>query len=650
MPNYFNMPDYSNMNYSNRLSQDELREKIKQIIAKDSSRLSNTNYSAYPGKTLSPMSSLTQRAQALDEQRSIKGMPYKNSLNKIANSPLEGISQVDMQTMLGDLKNKHNQFGQNVIGGRLAKQFGSAYDPYKNKFESKLNKDIDLRLGDTKGDIENLNGTVKQLESKRNNAVFNALSNSSRGKYARGQGLISTLDEFGQQKHGINNKILTGDKARFEAERNEPYERLHNLQQSLNGIDGEEDHPDLSAQNAQSLKKALVAYGVDVGKPVDSWGHGNSLHTPTYQGKLVEPINAEMNSSYRLAEEIDPKYQDKNYASRKNIRKDLVDSPSSISKFISTLPEQLRPKFELLDAEAKKKAKADMTSLNAKYIKRGMYGGQSHIQSASDRMREINDAAFGARSNVLKNELGQGITSGHTDNINKVHKLSQYDQLANTEFGDMLGDIKRTNTVGLEKWKNDQTGNEQLYKAYQNEKGYQQPRLLGNAKMAGAMSGIDGMFGHFSNQGIDLNSISDLQSKYNNLEKELSTANNKIKTHDDYQKQKQLIASQEKAKQELQKKMDMENAKKLQDAKNKTINNAKTQVPQYDYNALRNELSNIGVIDLKPSQAYYPQQQTRLNELQNLLKGRATYGTRYQNPDPFYSNMVFHRPKFWGEK
>jgi hypothetical protein len=636
--------------FTNSLSQDELREKIKQIIARDSSRLANTNYSPYPGKTLSPMSSLTQRAQLLGEQRSSKGMPYQSSLSKIANSPQDGISSTNMQTMLDGLKNKHTSFGQNVIGGRLDKQFGQAYDPYRNKFESKLNEDTDLKLGETRGDIENLNGTIRKLEAKRNSTTFDAISNSSRGKNARQQGLIGMLGEFGQQKHGLNNKMLTGDKARFEAERNDPYERLQNLQQALHGIDDEEDHPDLSAQNAEQLKKALVAYGVDVGKPVDSWGHNQSIHTPTYQGKLVEPINAEMNSSYRLAEEIDPKYQDKNYASRKDLRKDLVNSSNGLHNVVNELPSKLDPRFAMLDAEAKKKAKMDMTALNAKYIKRGMYGGQSHIQSASDRMREINDATFGARSNVLKNELGQGITDNHSDSINKVHKLSQYDQLANTEFGDMVGDIKRTNTTGIEKWKNDQVGNEQLYKAYQNEKGYQQPRLLGNARAAGADMGIGGMFSHFANQGIDLNSISDLQNKYNNLEKELSTANNKIKTYDDYNKQKQQISLQEKAKQDQQRLLDIENAKKIQDAKNQYIQNAKTQAPQYDYRALANELMGIGVIDLQPGTAYYPQQQARLNELSNLLKGRVTYGARRQNPDPSYSNMVYYTPKFWGEK
>jgi len=168
--------------YVNSLSADELRDQIKRIIARDSARLANTNYSPYPGKTLSPMSSLTQRAQALEERRYNKGMPYKKSLSAIANRPLEGILPDDLQTILGDLKNKHGQFGQNVIGGRLDKQFGRGFDPYKHKFEHKLTKDTDSRLAETKGDIENLNSAIKNLESRRNEATFNAVANSSKAR------------------------------------------------------------------------------------------------------------------------------------------------------------------------------------------------------------------------------------------------------------------------------------------------------------------------------------------------------------------------------------------------------------------------------------------------------------------------------------
>jgi len=528
------------MTYYNQLSQDELRDKIKQIIARDSARLANTGYLPYPGKTISPMSSLTQRAQMLDEQRSRKGMPYKSALDKVANTEIGGISPNDLESMLSQLKNKQIDFGRNVVGGGLSNQFGRAFSPYRDNYERKLTKDTDLRLNDTRSDVNNLNRFIKQLEGRQNSVTFDAIANSSKSKNARQTRLINDLYKYGEQKHGITNKNLTADRARFEAERNEPYERLYNLQQALNGINGEENHPDLSASNAENLKKALIVYGIDVGKPVNEWGYGDKLHMPVYQGKIMEPINSDMNTSYKLIEEISPSYQDKNYNARKQIRNELADSSGSMSGFVGRIPEQLRSRFELLDAEAKKKAKADLTALNAKYIKRGMYGGQSHIQSASDRMREINDASLAARSNTLKNELEQGINSVNTDAINKIGKLNQYDQLANTEFNDMLSDIKRTNTSGLEQWKNDQASNEQLYKAYQNEKGYQQPRLLNNARAAGAEIGINGMLGHFSNQGIDLNSISDLQNRYSNLEKELQVANDRIKNQEDYQVQKKV--------------------------------------------------------------------------------------------------------------
>jgi len=149
----------------------------------------------------------------------------------------------------------------------------------------------------------------------------------------------------------------------------------------------------------------------------------------------------------------------------------------------------------------------------------------------------------------------------------------------------MVGDIKRTNTVGLEKWKNDQAGNEQLYKAYQNEKAYQQPRLLGNARATGADMGIGGMFSHFANQGIDLSSISDLQNKYNNLEKELSTANNKIKTQNDYNLQTKMIQEQEQrlaVERNRQAQINAQNKQKLEDERKKQVELAK-KTPELNY-------------------------------------------------------------------
>ena len=519
----------------------QLQDAAKRILARDAIRLNNTNYSAYPGKTISPMSSLTQKAQELEARRTQKGIPYNSSLNTLANKPNQGMSDGNIQDLLAGLQNKHNDFNTNITERRLGKQFQSGFAPYQARYNNKFNRDTALRLDDSKLDLEQLNDKFKDLEHNKNSTAFNAISNSSMGKQARESNLIGMQKEFGTQKHGINNIGLTAEKARFEAEKREPYERLSNLQRILDGSNMDEEHPDLLANNAKQLEMALKAYGVDTSLPVDQWGQSSApnLYTPTYTGKLAEPINADMATSYGLAENISPSYQDKNYAERKNIRKELVNDPNNIDSFVNReLPDKLAPRYRLIDQEAKQKAKADMTSLNAKYIKQGMYGGQSHIKSASERMQELNNAAYGTTAKTLNNELMSGVNSKHSEAINKIGKLNQYDQLANSEFGNMLNDVKRTNTTGIEKWKNDQGNNEQLYKAYQNEKGYQQPRLLGNARDSGINLGINGVDNYYANQGIDLSQISDLQGRYNNLEKELADSRSQIKTQNDYEAQK----------------------------------------------------------------------------------------------------------------
>ncbi len=510
----------------------ELQDLARKRALEDSIKLSNVGYTPYPGRTLSPMSALTQRAQALEERRLKKGIPYNKSLDILANKQTEGISQDDLQNLLDSLANKHQRFNRNITGKRLHKQFGQSFDPYEDKYYNKFDKDTNLRLADTAVDLDSLNNEVKNLEkSNRYRSAFSGLTNSSLNKQARHKALVGTLNEYGTQKHGINNLNLTAEQARFEAERNNPRERIANLQRALSGFDIEEEHPDLLQHNASQLGKAISSY---------------DMKTPGYYGKLMEPINADLATSYGLAESISPSYQDKNYMARKNLRKSIVNDPSTIGNFIQTkLPGNLNSKFALLDQEAKQKAKADMASLNAKYIKQGMYGGQSHIKEASDRMRELNNATFGANSKTMQNELKAGINNVHNENISNIRKLGQYDQLANSEFDNMLNDIKRTNTVGLEKWKNEQGKNEQLYKAYQNEKGYQQPRLLDNATKTGIGYGVNAVSDYIKDQGINLSEISDLKGRYDNLEKELMSSRAEIKNRNDYDAQQKWIKQQE---------------------------------------------------------------------------------------------------------
>jgi len=415
-----------------------------------------------------------------------------------------------------------------------------------------MDEDARIKLGELGSDIENLNAPIKELEGKKNRSAFMALTQSTKAKEAREKGLINDLYGYGEQKHGIVNKGLTAEKARFEAEKNDPYVRLQNLQQVLDTIGGESEeilsHPDLAPMNAQQLVKALQAYGIDTNKPVNQWESSSRTNMPVYQGKLVEPINPTMDRSYKLAEELSPFYKDKNYLDRKLTRKDVINTPNSINQVVEGLPQSLNPKFEALDYEGQKKLEADLNALNAKYIRQGTYGSGAHLKSVSNRMRELNDATLTSRGNYVKNDLLKNITSKHREDINKIGKLGQYDQLANTEFGNTLGEIKNTNLKGLEKWKNDQENNEQLYKSYQNEKSFQQPMLLNNARGTGYASGVEGgintVFNHFNNQGIDLSSISDLQGRYSELEKELASRNDAIKSAEDYKTRQEELARQ----------------------------------------------------------------------------------------------------------
>jgi hypothetical protein len=325
---------------------------------------------------------------------------------------------------------------------------------------------------------------------------------------------------------------------------------LQNLQQVLDTIGGESEeilsHPDLAQMNAQQLVKALQAYGVDTNKPPSEWESSARTNIPVYQGKLVEPINPTMDRSYKLAEELSPFYKDKNYLDRKLTRKDVINTPNSINQVVENLPQQLNPRFEALDHEAKRKLQADLNILNAKYIKQGSYGSDAHLKAVSNRARELSEATLGSGGTVAKNDLLKNIVSKHYEDINKIGKLGQYDQLANTEFGNILGEIKSTNLKGLEKWKNDQENNEQLYKAYQNEKAFAQPMLLNNARGTGYASGVEGgintVFNHFNNQGIDLSSISDLKNRYSELEKELASRNEAIKSAEDYKNRQEELA------------------------------------------------------------------------------------------------------------
>ena len=62
-------------------------EKGYSRLAGDRARLSGLNYPAYQGKTLSPMSDLTQRARGLQEYYGSKPTPYSDKISSVLSRP-----------------------------------------------------------------------------------------------------------------------------------------------------------------------------------------------------------------------------------------------------------------------------------------------------------------------------------------------------------------------------------------------------------------------------------------------------------------------------------------------------------------------------------------------------------------------------------
>ena len=246
----------------------ELRNALNKVVLADTARLGNLGYSPYPGKTLSPMSSLTQRGQALGERRAAKGMPYQGSLARVSSANNTPLAPEDIQGLLGMLHQQQAEFGQNVLGRKLQKQYGEGFAPFQERYNRKLGQDIETKLGETGVNIGNVNTSLSHLQGKRNRAAAQVLTNESVNKALRNKSLVESLQEFGTQKHNITNKQLLAEKGRFEEERNEPAERLANLKRALGGVNVEEEHPDIAALNGQQLLKAAQAYGSAISIPV----------------------------------------------------------------------------------------------------------------------------------------------------------------------------------------------------------------------------------------------------------------------------------------------------------------------------------------------------------------------------------------------
>ena len=130
---------------------EQIRDKARSILLRDSGKLSTTNYVPYPGKTIAPMSSMTQRARGLEERRTDKGMPYADDLAALTNAPIEGINEGNIRNLQQFSYDTANR-GMENTADRLRRQYGTSFNKYENSFNENVDRTNRLKTDELKTD------------------------------------------------------------------------------------------------------------------------------------------------------------------------------------------------------------------------------------------------------------------------------------------------------------------------------------------------------------------------------------------------------------------------------------------------------------------------------------------------------------------
>ncbi len=220
--------------YASDLAPEEVLNEGARILAQDRAKLGGTNYPVYRGQTISPMSSLTQRARDLQSQFNAKAAPYSGKINQVLSRPNQGISPQRIQGFLDNTGQQQQNFSRNGLSGVLNNQFRQAYDP--TRLLNKSSKDIRSNLSETAGSLGDIQRSSGILEQSSNQSLVDRLKALQSQKQDRRNTLVGSLEQFGAQKHGYNNLVNAVNRNAFEQEATAPFKRMDMLQNALGGL------------------------------------------------------------------------------------------------------------------------------------------------------------------------------------------------------------------------------------------------------------------------------------------------------------------------------------------------------------------------------------------------------------------------------
>lgn len=423
-----------------KLANEQLLERLQQQIYADRGRLESGNQPIYPGKMISPMSSMTQNARDLRQQYANK-MPKQGKISNLLTRDPKTFSPEQTRDMLNMLR--RGDVSQQLALDRLQNQFGKnfGYEANRgNRLRGKIGKDIDQNVEMSKVNLKNASDDLKALEGKRSTKGASSLQKAAGLKTARRDALIKQLEDFGNQEHVLNNMRMQADKDSFEEERSAPFRKMDMATRALRGINVDETHPDKEQLQNQLLQKINNAYN----QPYKQ-----------YPGQRVVGMEPDTETSFNIAQQINPKYKDAFAADRKTIEQDLLRNSLS-DKIYDKLPASVDPLMRNLDMLARKQLKTEARNVGGHYARQGTYGSEAHKMATEQALRDVLRKVQAEREGALLSGVKDQRDLIGQEEANNMNRYDMMSEQGAKEFGNILQENERLNKEGWRKRANKQ--------------------------------------------------------------------------------------------------------------------------------------------------------------------------------------------------
>lgn len=443
----------------------DLREQALAVINRNVGRMVANPTPVYRGKTSVPMSALTQRKRALEDQFASNPAPYSVEANSVFNRTPQGFNEGQKTSLLDILSS--GQRGVGNTGWRMmAKQFGdrtnSRQSGFYNKFDKNLNKGLPLsRVG-----IDALSNDAKSYESEFNQGLGNSLNVLGNAEKAKRAGLTNMLGQFGNQQHIYSHLANSADKNKFYEELNAPQQKMKALYNIVNsGGNPDNMGPYGEAAAVKVLEKGLNLY---------------NSPTPTYSGQQLASVPEELAVSHRLLGDLSHDYNDSSREERDNLYSSLMERENVGTRSINDLPTIYNPQVDQLDSETKRLIKSEKARISMDHERKGTYGSQSHLSQTEDAINRIAKSRFGNRNNLLQDVLRGRMSSLNKSDMNDLNRLNSLGQQGLSEYQDVLGKISGMNQLGVDKWLNAQDELNQRRERFEEERNQEWPQIAGS--------------------------------------------------------------------------------------------------------------------------------------------------------------------------